>query len=41
MIVTVSLNEECLQRGNFNSQKLNNGDVVKFLYFMGGGEVKN
>ena len=36
--VTVSLNEEFLQRENFDNQKLNDGDVVEFLYFMGGGK---
>lgn len=36
--VTVSLNEEFLRSESFNAHKLNDGDVVEFLYFMGGGK---
>ncbi|MBR2209603.1 MAG: sulfur carrier protein ThiS [Synergistaceae bacterium] len=38
--VTVSVNEEFLQKEDFSSKKLNDGDVVEFLYFMGGGEER-
>lgn len=36
--VTVSVNEEFLQRKDYEAYKLNDGDSVEFLYFMGGGE---
>ena len=35
--VSVSVNEEFVQRKNFSSQVLHEGDTVEFLYFMGGG----
>lgn len=35
--VTVSLNEEFLKSGTFDSTVLKDGDAVEFLYFMGGG----
>ncbi len=35
--VTVTVNEEFLQRDDFATTKLKEGDVVEFLYFMGGG----
>lgn len=35
--VSVSINEEFAQRRDFSTQKLKEGDVVEFLYFMGGG----
>ena len=35
--VSVSINEEFALRENFETQKLKDGDVVEFLYFMGGG----
>ncbi len=35
--VSVSVNEEFAQRSDFDTQKLKDGDVVEFLYFMGGG----
>ena len=35
--VTVSVNEELLDQGVFESRALKEGDVVEFLYFMGGG----
>lgn len=35
--VTVSVNEEFVQHENFDNVKFNDGDVVEFLYFMGGG----
>lgn len=36
--VSVSVNEEFEQRANFDTRKLKDGDVVEFLYFMGGGQ---
>ena len=36
--VTVSINEEFIQRENFESTSLKEGDSVEFLYFMGGGQ---
>ena len=38
--VTVSVNEEFLQKEYFATTKLKDGDAVEFLYFMGGGEEK-
>ncbi len=35
--VTVSVNEEFADRASFETQQLNEGDTVEFLYFMGGG----
>ena len=35
--VTVSINEEFIERGDFAATVLKEGDVVEFLYFMGGG----
>ncbi len=35
--VTVSVNEEFIDSGKFDSFTLKEGDEVKFLYFMGGG----
>lgn len=35
--VTVSINEEFVESGSFESRILNDGDEVEFLYFMGGG----
>ncbi|MBQ8947804.1 MAG: sulfur carrier protein ThiS [Lachnospiraceae bacterium] len=35
--VTVSVNEEFVDRGAFESTLLKEGDVIEFLYFMGGG----
>ncbi len=35
--VTVSVNEEFIDAGDFDTHKLNEGDEVEFLYFMGGG----
>ena len=36
--VTVSINEEFLESGTFESTVLKEGDEVEFLYFMGGGQ---
>ncbi|MCI6165569.1 MAG: sulfur carrier protein ThiS [Lachnospira sp.] len=35
--VTVTLNDEFIDRENFGTTVLKEGDVVEFLYFMGGG----
>ena len=35
--VTVSVNEEFVDQGAFDSTVLKDGDEVEFLYFMGGG----
>lgn len=35
--VTVSINDEFFDRKDFESYKLQDGDQVEFLYFMGGG----
>ena len=35
--VTVSVNEEFIDSGAFDSTVLKEGDEVEFLYFMGGG----
>ena len=37
--VTVSINEEFVESGSFDSHVLNEGDEVEFLYFMGGGAL--
>ena len=38
-MVSVELNGKILDRGNFDTTILNEGDKVEFLYFMGGGAV--
>lgn len=38
--VTVSLNDEFVDQGAFESTVINNGDNVEFLYFMGGGAFR-
>lgn len=35
--VTVSVNEEFIQKDEYPTRALKDGDVVEFLYFMGGG----
>ena len=35
--VTVSINEEFIESGSFDTHVLKEGDEVEFLYFMGGG----
>lgn len=35
--VTVTINDEFVERENFDGTRLKEGDVVEFLYFMGGG----
>ena len=36
--VSVSVNAAFEQKASFNTRKLKDGDVVEFLYFMGGGQ---
>lgn len=36
-MVSVQLNGEFVERENFETTKINEGDEVDFLYFMGGG----
>jgi sulfur carrier protein len=36
-MVSVQLNGEILERADFNLRKVNEGDDLEFLYFMGGG----
>ena len=37
--VTVSVNEEFIDKEAFNTHALKDGDEVEFLYFMGGGTL--
>ena len=37
--VTVSVNEEFVDSGAFDTTVLKEGDEVEFLYFMGGGRI--
>lgn len=37
MYVTVSINDEFVASGTFETTVLKDGDNVEFLYFMGGG----
>lgn len=36
--VTVTINDEFVESGAFESTTLKDDDVVEFLYFMGGGQ---
>ena len=36
--VTVTINDEFVKSGTFEKPTLKDGDVVEFLYFMGGGQ---
>ena len=38
-MVSVQLNGEFVDRGNFNSTLVKENDEVDFLYFMGGGSI--
>ena len=38
LYVTVSINDEFVSRDEHDSIVLKDGDVVEFLYFMGGGQ---
>ena len=35
--VTVTVNDDFVERDDIETTKLNEGDAVQFLYFMGGG----
>ena len=37
LYVTVELNGEILDRSAYETTPVNDGDVIEFLYFMGGG----
>ena len=37
--VTVQINDELITREDFETLIVNEGDVVEFLYFMGGGAL--
>ena len=37
--VTVQLNDSIIQRQSYESTPVKDGDVVEFLYYMGGGGV--
>jgi sulfur carrier protein len=37
LYVTVELNGEILDRPAYETTSVNDGDVIEFLYFMGGG----
>lgn len=36
-MVSVQVNEEFVEREDFDTTQLNEGDSIDFLYFMGGG----
>ena len=36
--VTVTINDDFVESGTFETTVLKDGDVVEFLYFMGGGQ---
>ncbi|MDR1524406.1 MAG: sulfur carrier protein ThiS [Tannerella sp.] len=36
-MVTVQINGDYIQRENFDTTSINDGDQIDFLYFMGGG----
>ena len=37
-MVSVQVNEEFVERDDFPTTSLNDGDSIDFLYFMGGGQ---
>ncbi len=37
-MVSVQVNEEFVDRADFDTKALNEGDSIDFLYFMGGGQ---
>ncbi len=39
--VTVQINDEFVNRDDFETLLVKDGDVVEFLYFMGGGSVNS
>ena len=36
--VTVTINDDFVEQGQFEETVLHDGDTVEFLYFMGGGQ---
>lgn len=38
--VTVQINDEFVNRDDFETMPVKDGDVVEFLYFMGGGAAE-
>ena len=38
-LVSVQLNEEFLDRNEYSTRQVNEGDEIDFLYFMGGGQA--
>lgn len=38
-MVSVQVNDEFIERQNFSSHQIEEGDEVEFLYFMGGGQL--
>lgn len=38
-MVSVQVNEEFVEREEFDTTQLNDGDTIDFLYFMGGGRA--
>lgn len=38
-MVSVQVNEEFVEREDFPTKSLKDGDVIDFLYFMGGGQA--
>ncbi len=38
-MVSVQINEEFVEREDYDTTTLNDGDTVDFLYFMGGGAM--
>lgn len=38
-MVSVQVNEEFVEREDFPTKELKDGDVIDFLYFMGGGQA--
>lgn len=37
-MVSVQVNDEFIERQNFSSHQIEEGDEIEFLYFMGGGQ---
>ncbi|MFH1684254.1 MAG: cysteine synthase A [Candidatus Margulisiibacteriota bacterium] len=37
-VVTVELNDKIIDRGAYNSTRLKDGDLLEFVYYMGGGQ---
>ena len=36
--ITVTVNDEFIENGQFEATVINEGDNIEFLYFMGGGQ---